>query len=175
MSYEGPHRMSAEETFQPTPENARAFRNALGRFSTGVTVVTCTSAEDGPMGFTANSFASVSLDPPLVLWCPAKSSTRFEPFTQCTSYAIHILGQEHKNLADTFAKEPHFTPGIDWTEAEDGTPLLQHTLARFHCTPHAIHDAGDHVIAVGRVREVAVADGEPLLFASGSYGRFTRA
>ncbi|MEM1374113.1 MAG: flavin reductase family protein [Pseudomonadota bacterium] len=166
--------MSAEKTFQPTPETARAFRSALGRFATGVTVVTCTS-DEGPLGFTANSFASVSLDPPLVLWCPAKSSTRFEPFTNCTSYAIHILGQTHKSLADTFAKEPAFTPDIAWSEAHDGTPLLHGALARFHCTPHAIHDAGDHVIAVGLVREVAVADGDPLLFASGAYGSFTRA
>ena len=173
MSYEGPNTMSAPETFQPTPENARAFRNALGRFATGVTVVTC-QTDEGPMGFTANSFASVSLDPPLVLWCPAKSSARFKPFTECTSYAIHVLGQKDKMLGNMFAKEPHFTPEVTWSEAADGTPLLHAGLARFHCTPHAIHDAGDHVIAVGLVKEVALADGDPLLFASGSYGSFTQ-
>ncbi|MEM8592142.1 MAG: flavin reductase family protein [Pseudomonadota bacterium] len=171
MSYEGPA-MNAPEIFVPTPDNARTFRDALGRFATGVTVVTCQS-DDGPMGITANSFASVSLDPPLVMWCPAKTSKRFKAFTECRSFAIHILGNEQKHIGDAFAKEPHAFDGLDWVEAPDGTPLLNAPIARFHCAPHACHEGGDHVIAVGRVLEVAMRPGEPLLFASGQYGRFT--
>ncbi|MEM1236874.1 MAG: flavin reductase family protein [Pseudomonadota bacterium] len=163
--------MSAQDMFEPTPDNARAFRNALGRFATGVTVVTCQS-EDGPMGITANSFASVSLDPPLVMWCPAKGSKRFKAFTECKSFAIHVLGQEQKFIGDAFAKEPHAFDGLDWEEAADGTPLLSAPIARFHCKPHAFHEGGDHVIAVGHVTQVALRDGEPLLFASGQYGAF---
>lgn len=171
MSYEGPI-MGAPEIFQPGPETSRAFRDALGRFATGVTVVT-TQSPDGPMGITANSFASVSLDPPLVMWCPARSSRRFGAFTTCKSFAIHILGDQQKHIGDAFAREAHAFEGLDWHAAEDGTPLLEAPIARFHCAPHAFHEGGDHMIAVGRVLEVAMRPGEPLLFASGAYGRFT--
>ena len=173
MSYERPI-MSAPEIFEPTPENARAFRQALGRFATGVTVVT-TATDNGPMGFTANSFSSVSLDPTLVLWCPARSSSRFEEFTNGRPFAIHILAGEQQALADAFVQEPDAFDGLNWHAGEDGTPFLDDAIARFYCTAHAYHEGGDHVIAVGRVREVAVRAGAPLLFASGSYGCFTQA
>ena len=171
MSFEG-NVMSAPEIFQPSPDNTRPLRDALGRFATGVTVVTVKSP-DGPMGFTANSFASVSLDPPLVMWCPAKSSKRFAAYTSGAPFAIHVLSADQQHIGNAFAKEPHAFEGLDWVEAEDGTPLLSDPIARFHCAEHAIYEGGDHVIAVGRVLEVATRPGEPLLFASGTYGRFT--
>ncbi|MEM9349954.1 MAG: flavin reductase family protein [Pseudomonadota bacterium] len=165
--------MSAPDVFEPTPDNARAFRDALGRFATGVTVVT-TATDRGPMGFTANSFASVSLEPPLVLWCPAKSSSRFGDYTNGRSFAIHVLGQDQARLANDFVNEPDAFDGLDWYEAEDGTPLFNDCIARFHCASHAYHEGGDHVIAVGRVLYVATRPGAPLLFASGCYGSFTQ-
>ncbi|MEL7299268.1 MAG: flavin reductase family protein [Pseudomonadota bacterium] len=165
--------MGQMETFAPTKDNSRKLRDALGRFATGVTVVTVASP-DGPMGFTANSFASVSLDPPLVMWCPAKSSNRFEAYTSGKPFAIHVLSAAQEEIGNAFAKEPHAFDGLDWEAHPDGTPLLKAPLARFHCAEHAIYDGGDHVITVGRVLSVTTQPGEPLLFASGTYGRFTQ-
>lgn len=174
MKHDRQTSMDAPETFEPTAENGRAFRNALGRFATGVTVVT-TASDQGPMGFTANSFASVSLDPPLVMWCPARSSSRFEAFTNGNPFAIHVLRDDQDALATAFVKDHDAFDGLDWTTAADGTPLINDAIARFHCTSHAYHDGGDHVIAVGKVVEVFQRPGAPLLFWSGAYGRFTRA
>ncbi|MEM6479920.1 MAG: flavin reductase family protein [Pseudomonadota bacterium] len=172
MSYEGHPTMSALEIFEPTGATSRAFRSALGRFGTGVTVVT-TASKNGPMGFTANSFASVSLDPPLVLWCPARASSRFEEYTDGSPFAIHVLGEAQEDLADAFVKEPDAFDGLDWYADQDGTPIINDAIARFSCTSHAYHDGGDHIIAVGLVREVALRAGAPLLFSSGGYGSFT--
>ena len=87
----------------PTSCDERAFRDALGRFATGVTIVTC-NGPDGPMGITANSFASLSLDPPLVLWSPAKSSRRYEAFVNATEFAIHVASYDQLDLCRDFAK-----------------------------------------------------------------------
>lgn len=170
MSY-----MSAMDqiTFAPSPERARDLRTALGQFATGVTVVT-TLGPNGPVGITANSFASVSLDPALVMWCPARSSSRFAAFTECNGFAIHVLGEDQREIGNGFVKDGQAFDGLDYTTAVDGTPLLTAPIARFYCTPHAFHDGGDHVIAVGLVQEVALRPAAPLLFASGQYGRFTQ-
>ncbi|MGR3493021.1 MAG: flavin reductase family protein, partial [Shimia sp.] len=125
--------------------------------------------EDRPLGITANSFASVSLDPPLVMWCPAKSSRRFEAFSTAKGFAIHVLAAHQKAMGDRFAKDGHAFKGLPWSPAHDGTPLIETVLARFHCIPHAFHDGGDHVIAVGKVVEAAYRDGDPLIFANGAY------
>ncbi|MBJ3762764.1 flavin reductase family protein [Maribius pontilimi] len=158
---------------QVSPQDGRALRQALGRFATGVTVIT-TGADTGPLGITANSFASVSLDPPLVLWAPAKSSSRFKPFTECDNFAIHVAADDQVALADTFVKEGDAFDKLDWWRHDDGTPLIEDCLARFHCTTETIHDAGDHVIVIGRVLSAVHRDGAPLIFAGGKYGQFTR-
>ena len=157
--------------FTPGPETARAFRDALGRFATGVTIVT-TMTEDGPIGITANSFASVSLDPPLVLWSPARASRRFAAFEAAEHYAIHVLGEDQHDLARAFTKENWPVEDHGW-HAAHGVPVIEHSIARFDCARHAIHDGGDHAIVVGRVGRAAIADGAPLLFAGGAFGRFT--
>lgn len=149
----------------------RAFRDALGRFATGVTVVTAPSAA-GPAGITANSFASVSLDPPLVLWSPARSSGRFQLFRGAEHYAIHVLGGHQQTICDGFVHDMHAFDGVDWEEGEHGVPLIADCLARFECTLEAAHDGGDHVILVGRVRRAAMGDGLPLLFQGGRFVRF---
>ncbi|MEO0989730.1 MAG: flavin reductase family protein [Pseudomonadota bacterium] len=155
-------------------DTARAFRDALGRFATGVTIVTCES-DNGPLGITANSFASVSLDPPLVLWSPAKASRRFPPFRDAPRFAIHILGSEQRGVCGHFAQQGHDFDGLDWSQSAEGVPLLDGCLARFECKTHAQHDGGDHLIIVGEVERARFRDGEPLLFAHGGYGRFTNA
>lgn len=158
--------------FVPGPDTARDFRNALGQFATGVTVVTCQS-ELGPLGITANSFASVSLDPPLVLWSPAKASKRFAAFEAAEHYAIHIIAEDQVDVCGRFVKNGTDFDGLDWIESDEGVPLITGCLARFECTRHAIHEGGDHAIIVGHVTGAAIGQGKPLLFAKGAYGSFT--
>ncbi|WP_413719661.1 flavin reductase family protein [Silicimonas sp. MF1-12-2] len=158
-------------SFTPGPDTVRAFRDALGRFATGVTVVTCQS-DLGPLGITANSFASLSLDPPLVLWSPARASRRFEAFANADHYAIHILSDAQQDLCRRFATQGHDFGGLAWTANDDGVPLFEGCLARFECTRHAIYEGGDHAIIVGHVTSAATNDGQPLLFAGGRYGGF---
>lgn len=155
----------------PDAANARVFRDALGRFATGVTVVTIAGPE-GPMGFTANSFASLSLDPALVLWSLARSSRRFAHFAEARHYAIHILGQDHSDLPARFSRSGRGFEDLDWQPNDEGVPILQGALARFDCSQHATHDGGDHLIIVGQVLRLALEEGEPLVFAKGRYGRF---
>jgi len=157
--------------FQPDRSNARAFRDALGRFATGVTVVTIDTLE-GPMGFTANSFASVSLDPPLVLWSPAKSSMRFPYYAAARHYAIHVLAAEEAALGHRFVRGGTGFDGITPEITPEGVPVIPGTLARFDCEQVATHDGGDHLIIVGRVLRAMARSGAPLVFSQGGYGQF---
>lgn len=159
------------DAFEPGPENARAFRQCLGRFATGVTVVT-TTGPGGPLGITANSFASVSLDPPLVLWSPAKRSARFAAFCGAQHYAIHVLAADQEPLARRFARAGHGFEGLDWKTGPEGVPLLEGVVARFLCRQAAVHEGGDHAIIVGRVAQAAQREGAPLVFLGGQYGGF---
>ncbi|KPF61192.1 flavin reductase family protein [Rhizobium sp. AAP116] len=160
-----------EAVFVPGADNHRAFRNALGSFTTGVTVVTATTS-DGPIGMTVNSFASVSLDPPLVLWSPAKSSSRYGAFTGARHFAIHVLGADQDHLSAAFTRGGNGFDGIEVRCNDEGVPVLPGTLARFECAEQAQHDAGDHTIIIGKVLRVAHRQGEPLCFSGGRFGRF---
>lgn len=159
------------DAFEPSADNARALRDALGRFATGITVITCDS-EKGPLGITANSFASVSLDPALVLWSPAKASKRYEAFVNAENFAIHIMSFDQANICGGFASNGHAFEGYDWHACAKGVPLIAHCLSRFECNRLAIHDAGDHSIIVGQVTRVNTQAGNPLMFYSGKYGSF---
>ena len=152
----------------PTSFHERAFRDALGRFATGVTIVTC-SGPDGPMGITANSFASLSLDPPLVLWSPAKSSRRYDAFVNATEFAIHIASFDQLDLCRDFAKSAGGSSETDWKHAATGCPYLMGGVARFMCQRHATFDGGDHTIIVGKVIDFRATDGSPLIFSNGKY------
>lgn len=163
------------EGFNPAADDPRRFRDALGAFATGVCIVTTgsgTGGRTGPVGITANSFSSLSLDPPLVLWSPARASRRFAAFARARYYAIHVLA------ADQFALARHFAlDGLDFalpgviTSAED-VPLLPGCLARFECRQEAVHDGGDHALIVGRVLRATSRPGMPLVFSGGRYGGF---
>jgi flavin reductase (DIM6/NTAB) family NADH-FMN oxidoreductase RutF len=170
MSREMPP-INVPDSFAPSADTARAFRDALGRFATGITVITCDS-EVGPLGITANSFASVSLDPALVLWSPAKSSKRFDAFTKAENFAIHILSDAQKDICNGFTKNGGAFEGYDWHACPKGVPLISHCLSRFECTREAVHDAGDHAIVVGRVTRVSTQPGKPIMFYSGKFGGF---
>ena len=157
--------------FIPGPDTARDLRDALGRYATGVTVVTCQS-EAGPVGITANSFASVSLDPALVLWSIARSSSRFAHFAAARHFAIHVLAEDERDLAARFTRGGAGFDGLDWAPSAQGTPLIAGTLARFDCALEAAHDGGDHLIMVGRVLGASLRQGQPLVFSQGHFGQF---
>ena len=159
------------DSFEPSADTSRALRDALGRFATGVTVITCNS-DQGPLGMTANSFASVSLDPALVLWSPAKASKRYNAFTDAEHFAIHVMTAEQANICNGFAKNGKAFDGYDWHTCSKGVPLIAHCLSRFECTRTAVHDAGDHSIVVGQVTRVSTQAAGPLMFYSGKYGVF---
>lgn len=156
------------QSFDPALEDTRAFRNALGLYATGVTVVTC-QTPDGPLGMTVNSFTSLSLDPPLVLWCPAKDAGRHDAFVGTSHFAIHVLSSAQKDLCMQFAKSGNPFADLDWTPSAQGTPLLSGALARFECAHHAVHDGGDHSILVGRVETVTTQEGSPLIYHAGNF------
>ncbi len=158
--------------FVPGPDTAHSFRTALGRFATGVTVVTCQS-EIGPVGMTVNSFASVSLDPPLVLWSPAKTSSRYRAFVEAERFVVHVLGAEQEDTCRQFANDADNFEGLELSTCEGGAPLILGCLAHFECSRYAVHDGGDHSIVVGRVEAASAKDGKPLVFAGGAFGGFS--
>ena len=147
------------------------FRNALGRFATGVCVITANPAGHAPFGMTVNSFSSLSLTPPLVLWSLQKNSDTMEAFRVARQYCVNILSQEQKALSGRFAKKGDHTLGAnDYTIGESGLPALRPCLASFECDMDARHDGGDHVILVGRVTHMSVSTGgRPLMFYEGGY------
>ncbi|WP_201455710.1 flavin reductase family protein [Tropicimonas marinistellae] len=160
-----------KESFTPGPGRERELRTALGAFATGVTVVTCRD-ETGPLGFTANSFTSVSLDPPLLLWCPAVASPRHDAFVSTQHFSVHVLEAQQLQLSERFAVEARNFDGVDWREGPNGTPQISGCLTRFDCRHFAAHGAGDHTIVLGLVEKVEHTPGVPLVFALGAYGRF---
>jgi len=160
-----------EPTFTPDAEHARSFRDALGRFATGVCVITA-DGPDGHMGFTANSFASLSMDPPLVLWSPAKASTRYPVLVAARHYAIHVLGADQGEISRRFVRGGAGFDGLPHATNAEGVPVIGGCLARFDCAQRVLRDGGDHTIVVGRVIRAALADGAPLVFSAGRYGTF---
>lgn len=145
------------------------LRRAFGRFATGVTVVTCTDPALGPLGFTANSFSSVSLDPPLVLWSIARSAQRHDAFAHAQDFAIHILANDQRDLAQHFVKRGDGFDTLPWHNA-DGVPALDGCLARLRCTRHQAIPAGDHTILIGEVKGLAQRDGTGLTYMNSAYG-----
>lgn len=154
----------------------REFRDALGRFATGVTIVTTTDADGRPVGVTANSYNSVSLDPPLVLWSLAKTARSMEAFQNAKAFAIHILGREQQDLASRFASrgEDKFA-GLALTTGAGGVPVLPDCAAHFECETTYAYEGGDHVIFVGRVVSFEKRDKAPLLFHQGRFSRMETA
>jgi flavin reductase (DIM6/NTAB) family NADH-FMN oxidoreductase RutF len=151
--------------------DSRAFRNALGSFPTGIAVITAEGVS-APIGITVNSFTSVSLDPPLVLWCLDKKSDRFPVFTAAPHYVISILGTEHREVSSRLARQgQHSLDGIALLPTKCGLPALDEAVAVFECARYAVHDAGDHAILIGRVENFFCHDaGAPLVFYRGKYG-----
>jgi flavin reductase (DIM6/NTAB) family NADH-FMN oxidoreductase RutF len=154
-------------------ESELALRRSLGHFATGVTVVTCCAPDGRPCGITANSFSSVSLDPPLVLWNIARVSNSLMAYLGAEYFAIHVLSAEHQDIAEHFARTDHTRfNGIEHTISGQNVPILAGVLARFDCRTREIHEGGDHHIIVGEVEAHTANEGLPLLFFGGKYRRF---
>ncbi len=148
----------------------RKLRRALGRFATGVTIVT-TCTEGGRLdGLTANFFSSVSLDPPLVLWSLSRGARSLPSFLRARWFAINVLGSHQSGLSARFAAAvPDRFADIAYTPGLGGCPVLHDGLAHFECSVFDRVEAGDHVIFLGRVERMRHRDGEPLLYSGGRY------
>ncbi|MEP4197893.1 MAG: flavin reductase family protein [Aliishimia sp.] len=150
----------------------RELRDVLGCFATGVAVVTSVGDEGKPVGMTINSFSSVSLDPPLVLWSIGLKTPSRRAYATHSSFAINIMCAESKELSLHFARpsEDKFA-GIDWREGHDGVPILDGALATLECTVQDRIVSGDHEIYIGRVVRLGQKDGDPLLFHRGKFAQ----
>ena len=148
----------------------REFRNALGTFTTGVTVVTTLDAKNCPVGMTVNSFASVSLEPPLVLWSLGEASRYCNAFMNCQHFAISVLNAEQKMISQLFASpDDSKFDQIDWSPGYKNLPLIDNCIAHFQCTTENTYPGGDHIIFVGRVLEFSYNSSAPLAFNCGQY------
>ena len=152
--------------------DSREFRNALGSFATGVTVVTCNDADGNPVGATASSFNSVSMDPPLVLWSVTKSIHSANAFINAEAFVINVLSSDQVETSNGFARsgEDKFA-GVDTEEGIGGVPMLKDCVTRFQCKTWATYDGGDHEIIVGEVKEMDTCDKEGLVFYRGGYAK----
>ncbi|MDH5541056.1 MAG: flavin reductase family protein [Rhizobacter sp.] len=149
----------------------QSFRRALGMFATGVTIVTSRDAIGQRVGLTANSFNSVSLNPPLVLWSLSRSAGSMPAFTRGSHYAINILAADQRTLAERFAdKSADRFAGVSFREGSGGAPILDGACAVFECFNRSQYDEGDHVIFVGEVERCEHREGaQPLIFHGGRY------
>lgn len=150
--------------------DVRHFRDGLGCYPTGVTVVTTRDADGQPRGFTANSFTSVSLDPPLVSVCLAKTAHSHAVFSAAPAFAIHVLSEAQKPISSLFAsKAADKFEQCQWRDGHSGVPLIQDSLATFECKAWQLVDAGDHTILIGEVVGLEHSPGRPLGYCRGAY------
>lgn len=150
--------------------DSQAFRRALGNFATGITVITAVSPQGERVGITANSFNSVSLDPPLILWSLDKRSTNLDAFTKASHFAVNILAADQMHLSNQFARpsDDKFA-GVSFREGLGGAAVLNDCAAVFECAQHQIVDAGDHFILIGRVEQFEAEGRAPLCYHQGGY------
>jgi flavin reductase (DIM6/NTAB) family NADH-FMN oxidoreductase RutF len=150
--------------------DTRSLRDALGEFATGVAVVTACSRDGQPVGVTINSFASVSLDPPLVLWSLGLQSPSMAVFEACSHYAVNILAADQVELSQRFSQSQNDKfSGIETKVGAGGTPLLPGCCAWFECRNELRYPGGDHVILVGHVENFSRQEKSPLIFHGGQY------
>jgi 3-hydroxy-9,10-secoandrosta-1,3,5(10)-triene-9,17-dione monooxygenase reductase component len=150
--------------------DARQLRNALGRFTTGVTVITCCDAQGRWLGLTANSFNSLSLDPPLVLWSLRTASPASAAFMAAQSFAVNVLAEAQVEVSRRFASkaEDRFAEGV-WALGDHGAPVLAGCAAVFECETVSQQPAGDHQLFIGRVLACTEAPVSPLVYQAGHY------
>jgi flavin reductase (DIM6/NTAB) family NADH-FMN oxidoreductase RutF len=148
------------------------FREVLGHFATGVTIVTA-NEEGVPVGFSCQSFAALSLDPPMVLLAPAKSSTSWPRIAQAGAFCVNILGEHQEAVCRAFAVSGGDKfDGVEWTPGVTGAPIITGSLAHVECTLESIYDGGDHELVTGLVVDMDAGEGAPLVFYRSGFGRF---
>jgi flavin reductase (DIM6/NTAB) family NADH-FMN oxidoreductase RutF/pimeloyl-ACP methyl ester carboxylesterase len=149
---------------------ARELRTAFGSFMTGVTIVTTAGIDGTPRGFTANSFTSVSIEPPLLLICIGKSAASMDVFRQAKGFAVNILSEAQKDTSVLFAsKRPDKFEAAKWHAGPFGNPLIEGSAAWFDCARYQVIDAGDHIILMGHIEAFSYTDANPLGYARGGY------
>ncbi|MFG2140057.1 flavin reductase family protein [Streptomyces sp. NPDC048650] len=148
-----------------------AFRDTVGRFASGITVVATLGDDGEPAGLACQSFASLSLDPPLVMLCVGKSSTSWPRIEAAGRFAVSILAEEQQDVCAALGRPgPDKFATVDWRPSAHGTVHIAGALATVDCVPEAVHEAGDHLVVTARVRELAARDGgSPLLYFRGAY------
>ena len=167
MTERGPTYSEAPDKF-----DRRAFRDALGRFPTGVTIITTRAANGDPVGITANSFNSVSLGPPLVLWSLAQFSPNLPIFQECAFYGVNVLAEDQAALSRKFGStQSEKFAGVVWDEGLGGAPLIAGCAAHFECRNQFRHFGGDHIIFVGQVERFQMHDRPSLVFSRSNYRR----
>lgn len=156
------------------PFDTREMRDVLSSFATGVTIVTTSDARGLPVGITASSFNSVSMDPPLILWSVSKAALSAEAFRRAIHFAVHVLAVDQVDLSNRFAKSgtDKFS-GTSYKLDRNGVPVLQGTASRFDCSTWQVHDGGDHWIVVGEVQNIARENKDGLVFSAGTYATAT--
>lgn len=148
----------------------RLQRDIAGRFATGVTVITFLNQQGKPVGMTANSFTSLSLEPPLLLFCIDKSASLYDDMMKTEAFAVNILSKEQEALSRQFSKkEIDRFAGVKYSTGMLGTPILEGILAHFECKTYKFYEGGDHMIVIGEIVNGHYRDGEPLLFYCGKY------
>jgi flavin reductase (DIM6/NTAB) family NADH-FMN oxidoreductase RutF len=167
MTEHGPTYSEAPDKF-----NRRAFRDALGHFPTGVTIITTRAANGDPVGITVNSFNSVSLGPPLVLWSLAQFSPNLPIFQECAFFGVNVLAEDQAALSRDFGTtHPDKFAGVPWEEGLGGVPLIAGCAAHFECKNQFRHFGGDHIIFVGQVERFVKYDRPSLVFSHSRYHR----
>jgi flavin reductase (DIM6/NTAB) family NADH-FMN oxidoreductase RutF len=158
----------------PAPDSTR-FRQVLGHFATGVTAVTAVGADGAPVGFSVSSFFSVSLEPALVGFCAGKESSAWPAIRAAGSFCVNVLAADQESVSRQLASRSDRFEGLSWSPAPSGAPRLHDVLAWIDCDIDAVHDAGDHEICVGRVRDLAVErESAPLVFFRSGYEQFSQ-
>ncbi|MEN0039798.1 MAG: flavin reductase family protein [Pseudomonadota bacterium] len=149
---------------------AREFRDALSTFANGVSIVTARDGDGDPVGMTASSFTSVSMDPPLILWCPSKTALSAQAFYDAEHFAVHVLSTDQADLSNRFATTgTDKFAGLEWSGDAQGVPKLAEALARFECVQHAVYEGGDHWVILGEVTRFEHASGQGLIHVGGGY------
>ncbi|SRR6056297_176806 len=152
--------------------DGRQLRNAMGRFATGVCLITIYTDDRRPLALTANSFSSVSLDPPLVLWNLQNNSDVYADYASQRAFAINVLADEQQAMSNQYARKgQHELDPAHFREGSCGAPVIRNALVSLECELHATYEAGDHLIILGRIRNMHERPhGKPLLFYAGGYG-----
>ncbi len=164
----------SESVTSPAAIDARRFRDALGHYASGVTIVSGFEGDE-PVGFTCQTFASVSLDPPLVSFSVMRTSSSYPRIARTRRFAVNVLAHDQHRISNQFARSgTDKWAGVDWRPTASGNPVIDGTLMWVDCETLAEHGAGDHLIVIGRVLEISPAESrlrEPLLFFKGTYRR----